>query len=126
MSGNYQKHYSKKGLRRKFTDLIKRASKNVVRQVLTLFVMLKDPNVPKWVKVSIVGALGYLICPIDLYPDFLPCGYTDDIAIIALLLAEISIYHTMAIKAQVAELMREFQEAKIVELDDNLVIVKKE
>ena len=35
----------------------------------------------------IVGALGYFILPIDLVPDFIAgLGYTDDLAVIAILM----------------------------------------
>ena len=42
---------------------------------------------PLWAKTVIIGALGYLICPIDAIPDIIPgVGFTDDLVIMTLLI----------------------------------------
>lgn len=42
-----------------------------------------DPRVPRRVKALPFLLAGYLACPIDLIPDFIPVlGYVDDVAII--------------------------------------------
>ena len=59
------------------------------------------------VKAAIYGALGYLISPLDLIPDFTPfAGYGDDALALgtALLLAQM--YITDEIKAQAWEKIR--------------------
>lgn len=49
----------------------------------TLFIALKSPNMPNAQKLIIVGALGYLILPIDIVADFLPViGLADDALVI--------------------------------------------
>lgn len=50
---------------------------------LLLYYTAKSPDVPKSSKMIIVGALSYLIFPIDLIPDFIPVvGLADDSAVI--------------------------------------------
>ncbi|MPN58554.1 hypothetical protein SDC9_206260 [bioreactor metagenome] len=43
-------------------------------------------------KLTILGALGYFISPIDFFPDMLPGGYADDIAIIIGALLTVAIH----------------------------------
>jgi uncharacterized membrane protein YkvA (DUF1232 family) len=45
--------------------------------------LFKDSRVPAGAKLLLVGALGYLILPTDLVPDFLPgLGQLDDLVVI--------------------------------------------
>ncbi|RKL68201.1 hypothetical protein CR203_06860 [Salipaludibacillus neizhouensis] len=61
---------------------VKMGSK-LVYYSLILFYTMKDPNVPTKAKLTIAGALGYLILPVDVIPDMIPAiGFTDDLAII--------------------------------------------
>lgn len=51
---------------------------------ILLYYAAKSPDVPKSTKMIIVGAIAYLIMPLDLIPDFIPVvGFADDSAIIA-------------------------------------------
>ncbi|MFG6115455.1 YkvA family protein [Halobacillus sp. MO56] len=44
-----------------------------------LYYTFKSPNTPKKDKLTIAGALGYLIFPADVIPDFIPVvGFADD------------------------------------------------
>ena len=62
----------------------KKAGEKTVYYSLLLFYTAKSPAVPKTSKMIIVGALSYLIFPIDLIPDFVPVvGIADDSAVIA-------------------------------------------
>ena len=46
-----------------------------------------DPRVPRRAKFALAGLLAYLLCPIDLIPDFIPVlGQLDDIVIAVLVL----------------------------------------
>ena len=78
------------------------------RMIVTLVVMLRHENVPMWVKISIIGVLGYLICPIDLFPDFLLGGLLDDIAAVSALFIEVSAYTTEEIEKEVDEMIDKF------------------
>lgn len=71
----------------------KAIGKDLVYKALLLFYVLQRPNVPLWVKSSIIGALGYLISPIDAIVDITPMiGYSDDFAVIAAAVAMVSLY----------------------------------
>ncbi len=51
---------------------------------LALWYCLRDPATPTAAKATIVAALGYFICPIDLVPDVIPfAGWLDDAGVIA-------------------------------------------
>ena len=64
--------------------------------------MLQDDKVSLQHKAYIVGALGYFILPIDLIPDgILPViGFTDDIAVMTLVLKLVKDSITLEIKAR--------------------------
>jgi len=104
LSDAYASEYSEEKLWRKVLRLPPLVSRRVLRQVLTLYVMLTDPGVPAWAKTTIVGGLGYLICPLDAYFDFLPGGLLDDIAVLSLVLAHLAAFRGDAIHERVREL----------------------
>lgn len=69
------------------------AGRKTLISSLTLFYCLKDHDTPTWAKGVIVGALGYLIFPMDLIPDILPgVGYGDDWGAIVAALATVAAY----------------------------------
>lgn len=51
-------------------------------QVVAMFLMLRDPEVPVRAKAEVVAALIYLLNPFDLVPDLLPMGLADDVAVL--------------------------------------------
>ena len=108
MYGNYKGEYSDSGILDKISSIIGKISNKTLRQIITLYLMLQNDKVPTWAKVAIVGTLGYLICPIDLLPDFLPGGLVDDIAAVSALCAEVAIYKTREIEQEVNEMMNDF------------------
>ena len=57
-----------------------KAGQSVIYASLLLFYVLQRPDVPKRVKIIVIGALAYFIAPIDAIPDFIAgIGYTDDL-----------------------------------------------
>ena len=62
---------------------------------------MKSPDVTLKDKSVIIGALGYLILPLDLIPDFIPIvGITDDVSAIALAYKTVKGSITPEIEAQ--------------------------
>lgn len=72
-----------------------------LEKAITLYVLLREEDMPRWAKVAIATALAYLICPIDAVPDFLPGGLLDDIAMMVTTVARLHVYVTPAVKAKV-------------------------
>ena len=60
--------------------------------------LIRNPKYRWWV---ILGTLAYLFSPIDLVPDFFPfVGQIDDVAVLGLLIAEVSQLLTERLKAR--------------------------
>jgi len=79
-----ENHYSDEKFWGKMMKYGKLAGKTTVYYSLLLFYVAKSHEVPKSTKMIIVGALSYLIFPLDLIPDFIPVvGLVDDAGIIA-------------------------------------------
>lgn len=76
---SYRRHYSDPALRKKLEKL----TDSLREGVILLFLLLRDPVTPIWVKTLAIGVLGYVIFPFDLLPDPLPFGFTDDMAAVA-------------------------------------------
>jgi len=97
----YAKYYDAQKFWDKFGKFAKKAGAKLAYHALTLYYALQSDGVSKKERALIIGALGYLILPIDLIPDFLPgIGYTDDLA--ALLWAALKVVRniTPEVKAQ--------------------------
>ena len=55
--------------------------------VRLLRALIRDGTVPRSVRWSLIGLLGYLLLPIDLIPDVIPVlGIADDVIVVALVL----------------------------------------
>ena len=91
--GKYESNYSEDGLFSVITKYAKKIGGEVIYNALQLFYVLQKPEVPLKAKATIIGALGYLISPIDIIPDFIPIlGFTDDAAAVAVALAVVCAY----------------------------------
>ncbi|MCD6408124.1 DUF1232 domain-containing protein [bacterium] len=54
------------------------------KDTYALYLAYRDPKVPWYAKVFIIGIVGYVISPFDLIPEFIPVvGYLDDIIILS-------------------------------------------
>lgn len=83
----YGEYYDENRFWKKVKRIAKRTGRTVLRPVLLLYYLLQDNHVSIKDKAYIIGALGYFVLPIDLFPDFIfGLGYTDDLAVIGLLL----------------------------------------
>ena len=97
----YAKDYSEDGLWVKIKDNVSSIGLKLIYKSLQLFYVAQSPNCPMQVKAGIYAALGYLISPIDLIPDFTPiAGYADDAMAIGVALVLAQVYITDEIKAQ--------------------------
>lgn len=101
--------YSGPRLWRTLKKVAAKASRKTLYSALVLFYCLRDKDTPAWAKGVIVGALGYLVMPVDLIPDLIPgAGYSDDWGAIIAALATVAAYikdnHKTKAEAQVIRL----------------------
>ena len=60
--------------------VLRRAGRAIAQPALEGFELMMDNSTPPQVRISIMGALTYLIVPVDLIPDFIPAsGFSDDL-----------------------------------------------
>lgn len=82
---SYQRNYNESSFWSKLNKVASNLGRKTCYYVLVLHYVLKSPDVSIGNKAIIMGALGYLILPIDLIPDLVPVlGLTDDAAAIKL------------------------------------------
>ena len=60
--------------------ILLRAGRVIAKPALEGYELIIDNSTPPQVRISIIGALTYLIVPVDLIPDFIPAsGFSDDL-----------------------------------------------
>lgn len=115
----YQDKFSKDNLLLKLQHYGRDIGLIVLYNVLQLWYVLQKPEVPAKNKAVIMGALGYLITPLDFIPDLTPIlGYNDDAAAILFALYMVRQYVDDEVKAQAkARLAKIFSEDAVKNLD---------
>jgi uncharacterized membrane protein YkvA (DUF1232 family) len=113
--GSYAKHYDKnvayrllKKLRKLTRDkpvIVAGPTGVIVSTLGKLLSALDNPATPAPLKALVIGAIGYIILPIDLIPDMLPVvGYTDDIASAAGVVLAVAAYSNFSMADLDAEI----------------------
>lgn len=113
--GNYAKHYDRniayrllKKLRKATRDMpavIAGPTGAIVSTLGKLLSALDNPETPAPLKALIVGAIGYIVLPIDLIPDMVPIvGYADDLASAAGVVVAVAAYSNFSLDALDAEI----------------------
>ena len=86
----YADNFSVKEFTEKIGRIAKRAGSKLVYASLLLYYTLESKNIPTKEKAIIIGALGYLISPLDLVPDAIPlAGLGDDLAVLTFVLQRV-------------------------------------
>ncbi|MCH5283911.1 MAG: DUF1232 domain-containing protein [Treponema sp.] len=105
----YQKHFDKNmamkllvKLRKETRDkskVIAGTTGAIVSTLGKLLSALENPETPMHMKALIVGAVGYILLPFDLIPDFTPViGYGDDLASATGVVAAVAMYSDFSIE----------------------------
>lgn len=115
----YQDKFSKDNLLLKLQHYGRDIGLTVLYNVLQLWYVLQKPEVPAKNKAVIMGALGYLITPLDFIPDLTPIlGYNDDAAAILFTLYMVRQYVDEEVKTQAkTRLAKIFSEDAVKNLD---------
>ena len=86
----YKDRFSNSGFVDKISRVAKRAGAKLVYAALILYYTLESDRVPVKDKAVIIGALGYLISPLDVVPDAIPiAGLGDDLAVLIYVLHKV-------------------------------------
>lgn len=105
----YQQHFDK-NMALKLLVKLRKATRNkpkvvagaagaVVNSLGSLISALDNPATPTKMKALIIGAIGYILLPLDLIPDVMPAvGYTDDLASAAGVVAAIAAYSNFSLE----------------------------
>lgn len=87
-------------------------------KVLFLWDVYKKAEIPVRLQVTIIGALLYLILPVDVVPDFIPgVGLVDDVGVILLVFNEVSKY---VVPKAVKKVQATIQESYYLKIDFKL------
>ncbi len=103
----------------KISKIAKRAGAKLVYVALILYYTLQSDKVALKDKAIIVGALGYLISPLDVIPDAIPIvGLGDDLAVLLYVLNKVgNVSDEIKDKAK-AKLDKWFDEDELEEIND--------
>ena len=86
----YKEKFSQKNFIEKIQRVAKRAGVKLVYVALILYYLIESNKVSVKDKAIIIGALGYLISPIDIVPDAIPiAGLGDDMAVMLYVLDKV-------------------------------------
>ena len=117
---NYGNKFSKQDFVEKIARIAKGAGSKLVYTALILYYTLQSPKVSTTNKAMIIGALGYLISPLDVVPDAIPiAGLADDLAVLIFVLKKVwtDVDPEIQVKAR-KRLSKWFDEDEIAEIDD--------
>ena len=117
---NYSNKFSKRDFVEKIARIAKGAGAKLVYAALILYYTLQSDKVSATNKAMIIGALGYLISPLDVVPDAIPiAGLADDLGVLVFVLKKVwtDIDPDIQVKAR-QRLTKWFDEDEIEEIND--------
>ena len=86
----YKDKFTTAGFVEKISRIAKRAGAKLVYAALILYYTLESDQVTLKDKALIIGALGYLISPLDVVPDAIPiAGLSDDLGVLVYVLNKV-------------------------------------
>ena len=117
---SYANKFSQSEFVEKISRIAKRAGSKLVYAALILYYTLQSDAVSKTDKAIIIGALGYMISPLDVIPDAIPiAGLTDDLAVLLYVLKKVWTDIDPSIIEQAKEkLSKWFDEEEICDIQD--------
>ena len=117
---SYAGKFSQSEFVEKISRVAKRAGAKLVYAALILFYTLQSDKISTKDKALIIGALGYLISPLDVVPDAIPIvGLSDDLGVLLYVLKTVWTDIDPSIKEQAKmKLDQWFDDDEIREIDD--------
>ena len=117
---NYANKFSKRDFVEKIARIAKGAGAKLVYAALILYYTLQSDKVSATNKAMIIGALGYLISPLDVVPDAIPiAGLADDLGVLVFVLKKVwtDVDPDIQVKAR-QRLSKWFDEDEIEEINE--------
>lgn len=116
---SYANKFSQSDFVEKISRVAKRAGSKLVYAALILFYTLQSNKTSVKDKAIIVGALGYLISPLDVMPDAIPIvGLSDDLAVLIYVLKMVWTDVDPEVKVRAQKKLKEwFDDEEISEID---------
>lgn len=117
---SYANKFSQSDFVEKISRIARRAGSKLVYAALILYYTLQSDKISKADKALIIGALGYMISPLDVLPDAIPIvGLTDDLAVLVYVLKKVwtEVDPDIQEKAK-SKLSKWFDEDEIEEIGD--------
>ena len=116
----YANKFSQSEFVEKISRIAKRAGAKLVYVALILFYTLQSDKVSTKNKALIIGALGYMISPLDVVPDAIPIvGLSDDLAVLLYVLKTVWTEIDPSIQERAREkLSKWFDEDEISEINN--------
>lgn len=117
---SYANKFTQSDFVEKISRIAKRAGSKLVYAALILYYTLQSDKISVKDKAIIVGALGYLISPLDVIPDAIPiAGLGDDMAVLLFVLNKIWGNVSDDVKEKAKERLNKwFDDDEINEIDD--------
>ena len=117
---SYANKFSQSEFVEKVSRIAKRAGSKLVYAALILYYTLQSDKVSTANKAMIIGALGYMISPLDVVPDAIPIvGLTDDLTVLLYVLKKVWTDVDPDIQGKAKErLSKWFDEDEIEEIND--------
>lgn len=118
----YKDRFTKNGFVEKISRIARRAGSKLVYAALLLYYTLESDKISLKDKAIIIGALGYLISPLDVIPDAIPiAGLGDDLAVLIYVLNKVWGNVNEDVKAKSRDkLLQWFDEEEIGDVDGSL------
>ena len=116
---SYSNKFTASDFIEKISRIAKRAGAKLVYAAFILYYTLQSEKISVKDKAIIIGALGYLISPLDVIPDAIPiAGLGDDLAVLVYVINKVwgNVSEDVKEKAK-AKLNKWFDEDEIAEID---------
>jgi uncharacterized membrane protein YkvA (DUF1232 family) len=117
----YKDKFSESGFVEKISRVAKRAGSKLVYAALILYYTLESPKVSLKDKAYIIGALGYLISPLDVVPDAIPiAGLGDDLAVLIFVLQRVWVDVSDDVKEKAKNRLSTWFDDDEIEISDDI------
>ncbi len=96
---------------------IREKGRELKSNVFLLYRGSRDPRMPLHVKILALLIVAYIICPIDIIPDFIPVlGLLDEVILVPIMLA-------FTVSLIPDEIRQEYQQQDELEIEDRQLVV---